>query len=216
MLHKETVSHSTLELIQTLQADSMLQEFLLVGGTALSLQIGHRISIDIDFFTQNEFDTRELLEYLEQTYTFQLQYIHKNTLKGIINGVFVDLIRHNYRLIATPVSVSTIRMASIEDIAAMKLNAVAGNGTRVKDFIDIYFLLQKYSFSELIGFYCTKYENRNDFQILKSLTYFNDIIVEDWPNMYLEKNLTMDEIKTFILKKRDEYLKEKLHPGSEF
>lgn len=214
MLHKETVSRTTLELIKTLQADSMLQGFLLVGGTALSLQIGHRISIDIDFFTQNEFDTRELLEYLEQAYTFQLQYIHKNTLKGIINGVFVNLIRHNYKLIAAPVFISTVRMASIQDIAAMKLNAVAGNGTRVKDFVDIYFLLQKYNFSDLIGFYCTKYENRNDFQIIKSMTYFNDIVVEDWPNMYLEKSLTIDEIKTFILKKRDEYLTEKLNPGS--
>ena len=82
MLHKETVSNTTLELIEALQADNILQGFLLVGDTALSLQIGHRISIDIDFFTQDDFDTRELLEYLEQTYSFQLQYMHKNTLKG--------------------------------------------------------------------------------------------------------------------------------------
>ena len=84
MLHKETVSPTTLGLIESLQADEMLQGFLLVGGTALSLQIGHRISIDIDLFTQDEFNTRELLEYLEQTYAFQMQYMHKNTLKGII------------------------------------------------------------------------------------------------------------------------------------
>jgi len=214
MLHKETVSDTTLELIKNLQADNMLQGFLLVGGTALSLQIGHRISIDIDFFTQDDFDTRELLEYLEQTYAFQLQYMHKNTLKGIIGGVFVDLLRHNYKLIDNPVTIDNIKMASIKDISAMKLNAIAGNGTRVKDFIDIYFLLKKNSFSELIHFYCTKYESRNDFHIIKSLTYFNDIIVEDWPNMYLEKDLTISDIKNFILKKRDEFLAEKLNPGS--
>ena len=85
MLHQETVSPATLGLIKTLQADSMLKGFLLVGDTALSLQLGHRISIDIDLFTQDEFDSTELLEYLEQTYSFQLQYIYKNTLKGIIN-----------------------------------------------------------------------------------------------------------------------------------
>lgn len=214
MLHKETVSNTTLELIETLQADTMLQGFLLVGGTALSLQIGHRISIDIDFFTQDDFDTRELLEFLEQTYAFQLQYMHKNTLKGIIGGVFVDLLRHNYKLIDNPLTIENIKMASIKDIAAMKLNAVAGNGTRVKDFIDIYFLLKKHSFSELIDFYCTKYESRNDFHIIKSLTYFNDIIVEDWPNMYLEKSLTIGDIQNFILKKRDEFLAEKLNPDS--
>ena len=214
MLHKETVSNTTLELIEALQADNILQGFLLVGDTALSLQIGHRISIDINFFTQDDFDTRELLEYLEQTYSFQLQYMHKNTLKGIIGGVFVDLLRHNYKLIDNPLTIENIKMASIKDIAAMKLNAVAGNGTRVKDFIDIYFLLKKHSFSELIGFYCTKYESRNDFHIIKSLTYFNDIIVEDWPNMYLEKNLTIGEIQKFILEKRDEFLNEKLNPAS--
>lgn len=96
----------------------------------------------------------------------------------------------------------------------MKLNAVAGNGTRVKDFIDIYFMLKKHSFSDLIDFYSTKYESRNEFHMIKSLTYFNDIIVEDWPNMYLEKNLTISDIKNLFLKKRDEFLAEKLSPGS--
>jgi hypothetical protein len=206
MLFKETVSNTTLDLIKTLQADRMLQGFLLVGGTALSLQIGHRISIDIDFFTQNEFETQELLEYLEPTYAFQLQYMHKNTVKGIINGVFVDLLRHNYKLIENPISDENIIMASRQDIAAMKVNAVTGNGTRVKDFIDIYFLLKEYSFSELIGFYNLKYESRNDFHIIKSLTYFNDVIAEDWPNMNREKNLTIGEVKNFILQKRDEFL----------
>lgn len=210
MLHKETVSHTTLGLIKTLQADSMLQGFLLVGGTALSLQIGHRISIDIDFFTQDEFDAMELLEHLEQTYAFQLQYMHKNTLKGIIDGVFVDLIRHNYKLIDNPVFDENIKMASRKDIAAMKVNAVTGNGTRVKDFVDIYFLLKEYSFSELIDFYSRKYESRNDFHIIKSLTYFNDINVEDWPNMHLEKDLTIAIVKNFIVKKRDEYLAHQL------
>lgn len=213
MLYKETVGRATLELIRTLQADRMLDGFLLVGGTALSLQIGHRTSVDIDFFTQNEFDTREMLEYLEQAYAFQLQYMHKNTLKGIIEGVFVDLIRHNYTLIDGPVLDENIRLASMKDIADMKINAVVGNGTRVKDFIDIYFLLKKYSFSELIDFYGTKYESRNDFHLIKSLTYFNDIIVEDWPNMYLEKSLTIAEIEQFILKKRNEYLSGELPLG---
>jgi hypothetical protein len=206
MLYKETVSNTTLDLIRTLQADRMLQGFLLVGGTALSLQIGHRISIDIDFFTQNEFVAQELLEYLEPTYAFRLQYMHKNTLKGIINGVFVDLLRHNYKLIEDPISDENIIMASRQDIAAMKVNAVTGNGTRVKDFIDIYFLLKEYSFSELIEFYNLKYESRNDFHIIKSLTYFNDIIAEDWPNMHREKDLTIGEVKNFILQKRDEFL----------
>lgn len=83
MLHKETVDRNTLELIEKLQSDIMLQDFILVGGTALSLQIGHRLSIDIDFFSKEEFDPQELLEHIEQHYGFREQYRHKNTCQGL-------------------------------------------------------------------------------------------------------------------------------------
>ncbi|MDD3527529.1 MAG: nucleotidyl transferase AbiEii/AbiGii toxin family protein, partial [Bacteroidales bacterium] len=135
MLHTETVDGATLELIRQLQADPVLEGFVLVGGTALSLQIGHRISIDIYFFTRNDFDAQQLLQHLEQKYQFQEQYRHINTLKGIVNGVFVDFITHNYHMIKPNEHIEKITMASRPDIAAMKVNAIAGNGTRVKDFV---------------------------------------------------------------------------------
>ncbi len=135
-----------------------------------------------------------MLEHLEQYYGFQEQYSHTNTLKGIVNGVFVDLLRHDYKFVADLKQIEGVKMASKQDIVAMKVNAITGNGTRVKDFIDIYFLLKEFSFSELVGFYKTKYDTRNDFHAIKSLTYFDDIIVEEWPNMILEKELNIEDI----------------------
>lgn len=209
MLFKETVSSATLELIKTLQADNHLKDFLLVGGTGLSLQIGHRISVDIDLFTRNPFNEQEYLEYLEKTYRFSLQYMHQHTLKGFINGIFVDLIRHDYRLIKPPVQDEGFMLCSKADIVAMKVNAITGNGTRAKDFVDIYFLLKEFSFAEIISFYTEKYITRNDFHAVKSLTYFDDISESDWPNMVKEKGLTLDEVKKSITQHRDEFIKGK-------
>jgi len=193
-------------LIKKLQSDPALNDFVLVGGTALSLQIGHRISVDIDFFTQREFDNQEMVEHLERNYGFQEQYLHANTLKGIIDGIFVDLLRHDYKYIEGHLHVRGMKIASKQDIAAMKVNAITGNGTRVKDFIDIYFLLKEFSFSEIIKFYKTKYNTRNDFHAIKSLTYFDEINVEEWPNMIIEKELKLKDLKGFIAKKRDVFL----------
>ncbi len=99
MLRKEAVDTRTLELIQTLQKDKRLKGFCLAGGTTLALFLGHRKSIDIELFTQQDFNTQQLLEHLEHTYDFSMQYNAKNTLKGTISGIFVDLIAHKYPLI---------------------------------------------------------------------------------------------------------------------
>jgi hypothetical protein len=210
VLHKETVNKNTLELIQRLQADEILTSFILVGGTALSLQIGHRTSIDIDLFTREQFDTQDLLQHLEQKYGFREQYRHSNTLKGIIDGVFVDMLQHNYRNVADPREILEMRIASKQDIAAMKGNAISGDGTRVKDFIDIYFLLKEFSFADIINFYTTKYESRNDFHAIKSLTYFDEMVTDPWPNMILEKDLNPETLKTEIMRHRDKFLKDKI------
>jgi len=207
MLHKETVSQTTLDLIKKLQKDPEFSEFILVGGTSLALQIGHRISVDIDFFTREDFDINDSLEYLEQNYAFQMQFSRKNTLKGIIQGVFVDFIKHDYKIIDKLVEEEGVKLAPKPDLAAMKVNAITGDGTRVKDFIDVYFLLQEFTFGELIEFYKEKYATRNDFHAVKSLTYFEDIIPEEWPRMLREKDLTLEKVKNKLEKEREHYLK---------
>jgi hypothetical protein len=210
MLHKETVSATTLELIHTLQQDIQFENFFLVGGTGLSLQIGHRISVDIDLFSRNIFDANALLEYLEKNYNFSLQYIHKNTLKGFIHNVFIDILTRDYDYVSLPIAEEGIMMLSKPDIAAMKVNAITGNGTRAKDFVDIYFLLQEYTFEDIISFYSKKYGSRNEFHAIKSLTYFNDIDISGWPNLVKNKSLTMAQLKKDIIKKRDIFLQKEV------
>ena len=198
MLYKNTVEPSTLELLKNLQSSEALKDFHLVGGTALALHLGHRKSIDLDLFNLYDFDSQSLLEYLEQEYNFLSDYSAPNTLKGSINDIKIDLICHKYPFINQPMRLDDVRLLSIPDISAMKLNAIAGNGTRSKDFIDIYFILKQYSLSEILLFYKTKYHQRNVFHVIKSLVYFEDICMDDWPDMLLEKNVDIFKIKRFI------------------
>ena len=198
MLQKNTIETSTLELLKELQADKMLNQFHLAGGTSLALQIGHRKSIDLDLFSQTDFDTNTLLEYLEQNFSFKTDYTAQNTLKGSINNIKLDLISHKYALVNPVLKTESTRLYSIEDIAAMKLNAIAGNGTRTKDFIDIYLILKNFSVEEILSFYKAKYKERNLMHVVKSLNYFEDINIQDWPEMILEKNLSLQQIKENI------------------
>jgi len=78
--------------------------------------------------------------------------MHRNTLKGTIDGIFVDLITHNYTFVDNPIKHEGVRMLSKPDISAMKINAISGDGTRSKDFIDVYFLLKEFSFENLLVF----------------------------------------------------------------
>ena len=175
MLYKETVGTFTLELLKTLIDDQLLKDFFLVGGTALSLQLGHRKSIYLDFFSLADFDDHVLTTELEEKYNFQSEFQSKNTLKGQINGVKVDFFSHKYPLINPFFMDEKIRMASLEDIAAMKINAIAGNRTRLKDFIDIAYLSLFLSTRQMIAAYQQKYSARNPLIALKSILYHNDL-----------------------------------------
>jgi len=198
MFHKDAIESTTLELLIKLQNTECLKDFHLVGGTSLAIQIGHRKSVDLDLFSQYDFDVNTLLEYLEEKFQFELSYSSKNTLKGNIGDVKIDFLTHKYPFIKNPISIEDASLLSIEDIAAMKLNAITGNGTRSKDFIDIYFILKQYSVEDILHFYNIKYSSRNQLHVIKSLIYFKDIDTKDWPVMILEKNLSLPKVKRAI------------------
>lgn len=155
--------------------DEQLKEFFLVDGTALSLRIGHRKSIGIDLFSLSSFDENRMLEYLEGKKGWQLNYLDKNTIKGQINNIQIDMITHAYPLVQNLEVVEAIRLVSNADIATMKLNSIVGNGTRVKDFIDFAFLSSYFSLDQMMDAYETKYKTRNAIMILKSLDFYQDI-----------------------------------------
>ena len=149
-------------------------------------------------FTQNDFNINGVLEYLEEYFKFKMDYSSKNTLKGSIENVKIDLISHKYPFVKDPVLMQGPRIFSVEDIAAMKLNAIAGDETRSKDFIDVYFILKQYSIKEILDFYSIKYETRNLLHVIKSLNYFDDVDILDWPEMLHEKDLTLLKVKQTI------------------
>lgn len=175
MLHKETVDAKTLELLIALQSEPELDDFNLVGGTALALYIGHRKSIDIDLFTTCDFDLERLKSMLIEKYGFTVSFERKHTLKGFINNVKIDCIRFNYPYISDFTVIDGVRLAGIPDIIAMKLSAIAQDGTRIKDFIDVAYFSDKYSFNEMLGFYKTKFPSANVLMPVKAITYFDEI-----------------------------------------
>ena len=198
MLHKETVSASTLELLKQLMADKKLKDFVLVGGTALSLQMGHRVSVDLDLFVNQDFEAEEMREYMERTYHLETDYMAFATVKGEINGIQVDCIAHSYPWIRPFVEEEGIRLASMEDICAMKLNAIAGNGTRIKDFIDVAFLSSLYSLNQMLSFYEEKY-HANPLMPLKGIVFFDDINMEAPVKMTDGKTLNWKKIEKRLL-----------------
>ncbi len=199
MLFKKTVTTGTLDLIARLMRDPLLQNFYLVGGTALSLKIGHRKSIDIDLFTSSEFDAAVLGAYLKQQYHADLSLQIKNCIKGQIDGVEFDFISNRYPNVRPLQTIEGIRMMSIEDIAAMKINAIVGSGTRIKDFIDIHYLLKMMDYGEMLAHYCAKYPDVTPVMARKSLLYHKDINFKIPVNIY-DTKLKWKDIEASILK----------------
>jgi len=206
MLHKEAVDYPTLELIKQLQEKDYMHGFHLVGGTAIALMIGHRKSVDVDLFSDFSFDTAQLLENISADFDFNLFFSSKNTLKGSIDKIQVDILAHRYPLISKPVTQENISMLSLPDIIAMKLNAIATSGQRVKDFIDVYYLLDKYSISDMVDFYKTKYSQYNEVNILKSLVYFEDVDLTDWPQIMADPELEWNKVKQRLIQATRDYM----------
>ncbi len=175
MLYKETVASQTLDLIERLFKDAKLNDFVLVGGTSLSLQVGHRISIDIDLFSNKPFDAVSIASHLQKNYSAESVKTLKNGVFCFIEDIKVDVMSHQYPWVKDLIVSEGIRMVSLEDIGAMKLHAIVQSGSRLKDFIDIYFLLEQLSFQRLFDSYEKKYPDTNKAIVQKALLYHKDI-----------------------------------------
>ena len=200
MLHKDKfiIEPATFELIQKLQTLPDLNDFFLVGGTSLALQLNHRNSIDIDLFTQRTFENEKLINHvIANGFSFDVKFNFENTIIGFIDNVKVDFIRHGYPFVKPPITEEGITYLSKEDIAAMKLNAISNSGKRLKDFIDVYFLLEHFSLHQMIEFYTIKYPHFNPLIPLKAINYFDDIDPAIDPPK-LRKKLTFAKIKKRI------------------
>lgn len=199
MLYTETITSAALEFLTILMQDKALKTFILVGGTALTLQLDHRLSVDFDLFTDADFNAVELAEYLQSEYGFKADYITKNTIKGVVNGIKLDCIAYKYPLIDSIIIHGFIRLASLKDIAAMKLSAIVGDASRLKDFIDIAYISKLLSLNEM----CDAFERKyclSKIMPLKALLYFDDIDFDEPIDLINNKKFSWDAIEQQLYK----------------
>lgn len=196
MFHLSTIETTTLELLKHLMGLGEFANTRLVGGTALALQIGHRKSIDLDLFGDIDFENIDTVKIFSGFNNAVVLKKSKNINIFSIDDIKVDFVNYSYPWLQNPLVLDGIRLAGIEDIAAMKLAAVTGRGSR-KDFVDLYFLLQKHTLKEILDSYKEKYFDGSEYLVLKSLTYFED--AEDDMDIEMIKDISWDIIKVFIL-----------------
>lgn len=196
MLYRQTVDNITLAVLRGLMFSKPLDNFVLVSETALALQIGHRKSIDLDFFTLEAFDPDLLLADLSADFTPVLLQKSALSLICTIEGIKVDFIQFRYPFIRPIREEEGIRMLSLEDIEPMKLDAVSGRGSK-KDFYDIYFLLQHFTLEMMFQLYQEKYPHQTTFHVLRSLAYFEDAEKDPDPLVF-DTRITWPVVKNKI------------------
>src|SRR3989338_7648641 len=206
----KTLLPDTIRAIQLINSVAEINKAYLAGGTALALQIGHRISVDLDFFTKRQFNEKVLAAKLGELPEFIQAGTAQWTVWGKISKTKFSMFYYKYPLLEKTVLFEGIQLASLADIAAMKIHAIEDRGTK-RDFVDSYFLAKKYTFEEMLGFYQKKYGVLEDhlYTILRSLDYFEDAEQEsDMPKMLTEVN--WEKVKEYFRKETHMLTKKKL------
>ncbi len=196
MLYTKTVAPATLGLLKEMMSMPSLQKFGLVGGTNLSLRYGHRMSIDLDLFTNEPFNSETILSEIERRFqTVEVVDENPNMLFLFVEGVKIDMVFVPYPDIEPFDEEDGIRLTSCPDVIAMKLNALARRGSK-KDFWDLVEILDRYSIEEILGFFKLKYSSKDVLYILRSMIYFEDAERQIDPDPL--KKITWTQVKNKI------------------
>jgi len=186
-MHEKVLSKNCLELLKNIESDtsSLLEGWVLAGGTGLALQLGHRISDDLDLFRNDVEDARRLHEELHLYGPYETLQESVHTLTVLIDGTKISFFRLETPWLYETIPYRKFSIADIRDIALMKLMAIHNRGSR-KDFIDLYMILQgDLLLQDYFGLLPEKYDisRINLYGILKSLNYFEDAEREPMPVM---------------------------------
>ena len=202
-MFKEYLPSNSVEILAKLRSILIEYGFYLAGGTALALQIGHRYSKDLDFFTQKSFK-EEILANRSIKEGAKIRLVDEGAVHLEIQDISVSFFYYPYPLLFDTVDFDRIKVAHIKDIAAMKLLALTQR-TEKKDYFDIAEVFKRISPKELKGITVEKYgkSRLNWYSIVKSLFFFSD--VEDSPDpIYSDKTWGWEKIKEFLLTKKEE------------
>ncbi len=195
----DILPQATADLFSKLGPENLPDQAYLGGGTACALWLGHRQSVDLDFFSPSEFEVEQWRQKWEKEFDFKMFNQDWQTLEGEAHGVKLAIFYYKYPLIETPESYKSIRVAKLEDLVAMKLEALVNRGTK-RDFVDLYFLIKKFGFKGVLNYYDRKYGNLEERELLlrKSLIYFDDAEEDEMPKMLV--SITWEEIKQYFEK----------------
>lgn len=195
--HREVITTSTEETIAALSSISLGPAFYLAGGTGLGLHLGHRRSIDLDFFSTETVDEEALLANLNGLEGLSVFGKSRQTLEVRLSDTKVSFMGYPYPLLCTLQSYMGIEVADARDIACMKLSAIAGRGTK-RDFFDFFLVSKKYGLSHLLELFHRKFAavRYNTVHILKSLTYFEDAEKDPPPDLLME--ISWEEVKRYF------------------
>ena len=186
---------------------TLKDDFYLGGGTALALQIGHRQSIDLDFFSLNEFDTEEITTTLNPTI---IESTYKNTLHCSINNVRLTFLYYPVALVYPTIKWRELKIAHANDVIAEKFKTVSQRGAK-KDFCDLYAVFQNYlTIEQGCKIFIHRFSTTgiNFYAVLKSLTSFTDADQDPeplWSNV--KYSTKWDDIKTFFTKYARDFAK---------
>ncbi|MEW6089201.1 MAG: nucleotidyl transferase AbiEii/AbiGii toxin family protein [bacterium] len=173
-LHWEILDKKRIDLLPKLK---FLKDagFYLAGGTALALQIKHRTSVDFDFYSENDFDSQKIHQLFQSQNSKKLlvDTITENTLIIEIDNISISLFTYKYPLLKPFIISDELQLASLEDIAAMKLIAIIQRGVK-RDFIDLYFLSQIFGLGKIMNLTNKKYAGFNKYLACQALVYFKD------------------------------------------
>ena len=175
-----------------------ISNYYLVGGTSLALQIGHRESIDFDFFSDENIDNRIIIDRLSGIGNYELFSEALNTINGSLNDVKISFFKFEYPLLYKSYQYDNLTIANMKDVALMKIAAISGRGSK-KDFIDLYYIFNYYSLMDLLRNYRKKFGKNisNQYHLLKSLVYFVDAENEPMPVMI--KKISWESVKNKII-----------------
>jgi predicted nucleotidyltransferase component of viral defense system len=206
-----TLSPNARQLLTQLGQEPLAQPSYLAGGSALALHLGHRTSIDLDFFTsESNYQSEPLVQRLRTIGELVVQQQSETTLVGSLNGVRLSFFFYPYPALGEFIELDEVQIASLLDIALMKLIAISQRGKK-RDFVDLYFICQHgYSLDDLLTRLVDKYPKVSIYHLLRSLVYFGDAEGDPPPHMLVPYDWS--QIKHFF-QQEGERLMKKLYQG---
>lgn len=194
-----TLPANARQLLGQLGREPLIVSFYLAGGSAAALHLGHRISVDLDFFTtRDHYEAEPLTQQLRTIGHFSIQQQSRGTLIGSLAGVRVSFFSYPYPLLMQTVDLDGVAIAHLLDIALMKLIAISQRGTK-RDFVDLYFICQQgYQLDDLLRRVAGKYQgvSYSTYHLVRALAYFVDAEEDEPPSMLVP--LDWSEVKRFF------------------